>query len=243
MSLDRLEHLAGGYPRGDTLQLFSLARERTLRGELAISELAALAARLSPEYVLDIKNDAGADILLRNALSGGNSEGELGSPRELTPEQFHEHIRNTKYRYFQFLCVDRLNKRENIGGVQLQQGQRAELTENIEQSELELQIIDKNGSTNKLLQSKIKVHMGLAWEALELTPAQGSRGLGRAILSLSAGSLLRLAGVPIPVINAAMQGANVLGSRYSNLAAMADIARENADMIDALDVSLRSKEA
>ncbi len=235
MSLDQLEQLAERYPRGDTRRLFASARERALRSELAILELATVATNLNISNILNLQTGPSADSLLVEAFLRATDGMGLESLGEYNSAELQECLSTTKRHYFQALCVDRLNKGGSLGEVRLQLGQRAEFVKDPDESDWEIRIINQeDGSTDHVLSVKASGSMGLVWETIEPKPSRGSSGLAKAAMLPSARFLLMAVGVPVPVITPLVKGVGILVSRYDNLAAMGDITKQHADTLSTL---------
>lgn len=196
ITLERLERLAETYSGGDPRRLLAVARERIRRRELALLDLAALAAdltlndlvNLSPsafadaelpvdstgttalEANLDGSSVAGHDSLVMVAFSRANGGMNPEALNDMTPEQLEGVLANTKGHYFEALVVDRLNNGEALGEVRLEEGQTAVLADSPNQPDWDVRILNEDGTTDEVLQLKATESMGSISESLRENP-------------------------------------------------------------------------
>ncbi len=196
MTLERLERLTETYSRGDPHRLLTLARERIRRRESALLGLAALAAdltlndlvNLSPsasaeaelpadstgptalETDLDGSSVADHDSMVMVAFSRANGGMNPEALNDMTPEQLEGVLANTKGHYFEALVVDRLNNGEALGEVRLEEGQTAVLADSPNQPDWDVRILNEDGTTDEVLQLKATESMGSISESLREHP-------------------------------------------------------------------------
>ncbi len=196
MTLEHLERLAGSYSTRDPRHLLRLGWEWARQGEYALLGLAALAADLTLDDLINLRptvteagssltNDgvslleAGADdpnaisendSLLMEAFSRANGGMDPSALSDMTPEQLEGVLNNTRGHYFEALVVDRLNNGETLGEVRIEEGQIAELADNPNQPDWDVRIVNQDGTTDELLQLKATESMRPISQALRDNP-------------------------------------------------------------------------
>ena len=170
MSHEELEKLAATYPPQPREALLEFALERRKRQENEVLALAALAAELSMDSIINLGLEPDADPLLMRAIQLSGSNIEQGAFDGLTEGQIQGHLSNIKGKYFEVLVEDRLNAGETVGELKLLPGQVASLADSQNQAGWDLQIADENKDIAERIQLKATASMGYIKDALEKYP-------------------------------------------------------------------------
>ena len=170
MSHEELEKLAATYPLQPREALLEFALERRKRQENEVLALAALAAELSMDSIINLGLEPDADPLLMQAIQLSGSNIEQGAFDGLTEGQIQGHLSNIKGKYFEVLVEDRLNAGETVGELKLLPGQVASLADSQNQAGWDLQIADENKDIAERIQLKATASMGYIKDALEKYP-------------------------------------------------------------------------
>ena len=126
MAYEELKVLAESYPSQERDALIALGGEYQRRYELELLELAATAADVKLDDIVNAGLDPEADPQLADALDRlGYTDDALASLRGDTPEQLTVHISRIKGTYFEVLVKDRLNDGESVGGFKLALGKKS----------------------------------------------------------------------------------------------------------------------
>ena len=174
-SLTDLEALARQYPAAEQNQLYEIAAERAIKGERALLGLAALAADLSIDDILNAGLEPNLNPLLLKAISRKYDEEALQvmldrlRDMDLTSDAlvFDGDLGQIKGLLFEQLVEDRLNKGETLGELRLEEGQYARLAPKEDQEGWDLIIFNEDGTTHELLSLKATEAMRRIKEALE----------------------------------------------------------------------------
>lgn len=136
------------------------------RHNAAIADLAAEVSNLA----LNIKMNPLKlhDPLVMQAVLDTNPTFDFGNPP--SGMQLLGALNAAKGKYFEYLVVDRLNKGERVGNLQLPDGYRALLAESQIQPGWDVRIIDETGSIADYLQLKATDSLSYVKAALELYP-------------------------------------------------------------------------
>ena len=110
------------------------------------------------------------DPLVMEAFERATNGMDAETLSGLSNEQLEGVLGATKGHYFESLVVDRLNKGEQVGELQLDEGQTAVLAESQNQPDWDLQILNKDGTTDEVLQLKATESMRPVSEALRDNP-------------------------------------------------------------------------
>ena len=167
MGYEELRTLAESYPPQERDALFELAQEYRSRDEREVLEVAAIAADVSLDNVLNLglEPEANPQFLEAFRLQFPNSTLEdLGGQ---SPEQLQGWVNGVKGKYFEVLVRDRLNAGERLGELELQPGQTAHLAESSTQPGWDLRIENEDGSVDELLQLKATDSMSYVKGALD----------------------------------------------------------------------------
>ena len=158
--------LAASYPPHDKKALFDLAQAYRTRGEREVLEVAAIAADVALDDVLDFRRKPDADPLLREAFYRQYPNVDLESLAGASDERLDGLANGVKGKYFEMLVCDRLNAGERLGELRLDPGQTAHLAESSTQPGWDLRIENEDGSLDELLQLKATESMEYVKEAL-----------------------------------------------------------------------------
>ena len=176
MPYEEIEALAASYPPQPRGALLEFALERRKRQESEVLELAALAAELSVESIIDLDSrmnlglEPDLDPLLLKAVEASGSKFEQGFFSGLSAEQVNGYVSNIKGKYFEVLTVDRLNRGETVGELKLLPGQEAILAPQQNTPGWDFKIVNQDGEVSEYIQSKATKNMGYIKKALEEYP-------------------------------------------------------------------------
>ena len=170
MRCEELRTLAESYPSQEKYALFELAQIYRCRDEREVLEIAAIAADVSLDDVLNLGLEPDADPLFRNAFTRQYPNVDIESLVGSSDERLDGLANGVKGKYFEMLVCARLNAGERLGELQLQPGQTAHLAETSTQSGWDLRIENENGSLDEPLQLKATESMGYVKEALVKYP-------------------------------------------------------------------------
>ncbi len=170
MRYEELRTLAESYPPQEKEALFELAQRYRSRDEREVLEVAAIAADVSLDDVLNLGHEPDVDPLFRDAFNRQYPNVDIESLVNASDERLDGLANGVKGKYFEMLVRARLNAGERLGELQLQPGQTAHLAESSTQSGWDLRIENEDGSIDELLQLKATESMGYVNEALEKHP-------------------------------------------------------------------------
>ena len=166
MRSNELRALAASYPPQEKKALFDLAQAYRTRHEREILEVAAIAADVSLDDVMDLGRKPDADPLLRDAFYRQYPNVDLESLAGASEKQLDGLANGVKGKYFEMLVCDRLNAGERLGELRLEPGQTAHLAESSTQPGWDLRFENENGSLDEFVQLKATESMGYVKEAL-----------------------------------------------------------------------------
>ncbi len=170
MPYEEIEALAASYPPQLPSALLEFASERRMRQESEVLELAAAAAELSVDSIINLGLEPNPNSLLLEAVerSGSKIEHSFFKGFGDLPEQVRQgHLNNIKGKYFEILTVDKLNDGESVGEVgKLLPGHVAELADSQNQAGWDVQIKDEYGEPVRFLQAKATTYLGPVKDAL-----------------------------------------------------------------------------
>ena len=164
---ETLTNLAGEYPPQSRDALLALAEKIRIRNEREILELAALAADIGLDDMVNVGLEPDVNPQLMDAL---DTYPPIKEDLLATGELNQGQINNIKGKYFEALVEKRLNDGEALGELQLESGQTARLATSASQKGWDLEIIDENGESVELLQLKATESMSYVKNALENHP-------------------------------------------------------------------------
>ena len=170
MRYDELRTLAESYPPQEKDALFELAQRYRCKDEREVLEIAAIAADVSLDNVLNLGLEPDADTLFRDAFNRQYPNVDIESLVGASDERLNGLANGVKGKYFEMLVCARLNDGERLGELQLRPGQTAHLAETSTQSGWDLRIENEDGSIDELLQLKATESMGYVQEALVKHP-------------------------------------------------------------------------
>ena len=173
MSYEEIERIAASYSPQPREALLEFALERRKQQENEVLALAALAAELSMDSIINLGWEPDADPLLLKAVerSGVKIEPSFFEGFSDLPDSVSRGKLNAiKGLYFEVLVEDRLNAGETVGELKLLPGQVASLAASQNQAGWDLKIADENEDIVERIQLKATATMGHIKEALERYP-------------------------------------------------------------------------
>ena len=172
MEYEELTTLAASCPPRERDELFELAQKYRSRDEREVLEVAAIAADVSLDSVLNLGREPEQNSQLMEAfrLQYGNVFQDLDSLRGASEERLKGLANGVKGKYFEVLVRDRLKAGERLGELQLQPGQTARLAESSTQRGWDLRIENEDGSIDELLQLKATESMSYVKDAFDKYP-------------------------------------------------------------------------
>lgn len=170
MPYEEIKTLAASYPPQPRAALLEFALERRQRQESEVLELAALAAELSVDSIINLGLEPNVDPLLEKAIEMSGSQISPGFFKGLPKEELRGHVSNIKGKYFELLIADRLNAGETVGEIKLLPGQEAILAPQQNTPGWDLKITDKDGEVVEQIQIKATENMGSIERALTQHP-------------------------------------------------------------------------
>ena len=164
---EALTTLAEEYPPQSRDALLALAEKLRIRNEKEVLEMAALAADIGLDDMINLGLEPDINPQLMEALDAYPAIKEnLGATGELSQGQ----INNIKGKYFETLVRDQLNDGEALGELWLEPGQTARLAASASQKGWDLEIIDENGDPVEPLQLKATADMSYVKDTLKNHP-------------------------------------------------------------------------
>ena len=170
MGYDELTKLSESYPTQDRDAIPNLARQYSLRQEREILELAAFAADVGLDDVLNLGLEPEANPQFLDAFKLQYPNVSLDSLRDATEERLSGLANGAKGKYFEVLVAEKLNAGESVGGIQLGPGENAGLFESPIHPGSDLYIINDAGEIVEEIQLKATESLGYVKEALEKYP-------------------------------------------------------------------------
>ena len=170
MEYEELKTLAELYPPQKRESLMTLAQEYHSRDEQAILELAAIAADVSLDSVLNLGLEPEADPQFMEAFRLQYPKVDIESLSGASDERLNALANGAKGKYFEVLVRDRLNDGERLGELELESDQIASLAESPTQPGWDLRIENADGSIAEVLQLKATESMAYIKQALERYP-------------------------------------------------------------------------
>ena len=169
MAYEELKVLAASYPTQDKDALVELDRVYQRRYEMELLELAAIAADVKLDDVVNLGLEPEADPQLAEALDRlGYTDDALTSLRNETAEQLTGHTSFIKGTYFEIIVRDKLNSGETVGGIKLDSGTEVSLAERLDQPGHDLVVRDKvTGEVVDEIQLKATNSWDLVSESLD----------------------------------------------------------------------------
>ena len=170
MAYDRLKELAATYPAVERVALPELAAAYNRRYEREILDLAATAADVSADDVINLGLEPDADPQILQAFSLQYPNMGLESIVGATDDQLQGWANGVKGKYFEVLVAEKLNAGESIGDIQLAPGEVARIGEAANQPGWDIEIIDRDGNIVEQVQLKATEDISKIKEALEKYP-------------------------------------------------------------------------
>ena len=166
-----LRSLADQYPAADRAELADLARQYERRQQEEILDIAAVAADVSVDSILNLGLEPEINPQLEEAFRLQYPHVNPLSLSGASKERLEGLANGIKGKYFEVLVVDRLNRGESVGELTLGPGQIAEIAESPTQAGWDLQIVSTDdGSIIEELQLKATESMGYVKSALVRYP-------------------------------------------------------------------------
>ena len=169
MGYGELKTLAESYPPQTRASLMALAQEYRIHDEREILTLAAIAADVSLDSVLNLGLEPAAAPQFMEAFRLQYPNVDIDSLRGASEESLRGWAK-VKGKYFEVIVRDRLNAGESVGELQLQPGQVATLVESPTQPGIDLLIKNGDGSIDELLQLKASDSLGYVRRAFDKYP-------------------------------------------------------------------------
>ena len=166
MGYEKLRVLSESYPPQERDKLFELAQKYRSRDEREVLEVAAIAADVSLDSVVNLGLEPEADPLFREAFNRQYPNVDIESLIGASDDRLDGLANGAKGKYFEMLVRDRLNAGERLGELQLQPGQTARLAESSIQPGWDLRIENEDGTIDELLQLKATDSMSYVKKAL-----------------------------------------------------------------------------
>ena len=170
MAYEELKTLAESYPPQERDALFELVQEYRSRDEREVLEVAAIAADVSLDDVVDLGREPEANPQFLEAFGLQYPNETLESLRGASPEQLRGWVNGVKGKYFEVLVRDRLKAGERLGELQLEPEQTVELAPSPTQPGWDLRIENVDGSIDERLQLKATDSMSYVKKALDDYP-------------------------------------------------------------------------
>lgn len=169
--IDSLQQLTEHYPARDRSSLADLARHYENRSQLEILEIAAIAADVSANSILNLGLEPESDPLFMEAFRLQYSHVDQDSLVGASEDRLRGLANGIKGKYFEVLVRDRLNNGESLGELRLGPGQVARLADAPTQEGWDLEIVNvEDGSLVEQIQLKATTSMSYIKSALDKYP-------------------------------------------------------------------------
>ncbi len=169
MAYDELRALAHEYPSQPSDALRELAGQYNRKSEREILGIAATAADISLNEVVNIGLEPDPDPQVMAAINRLQEAGTIPADLRMIADgsiQFNA----IKGVYFEVLVRDELNLGRPVGDIALLPGQTAKLAESITQEGWDLQIVNEDGTVAEAIQLKASESFSYIKEALDKHP-------------------------------------------------------------------------
>ena len=166
MGYEELRVLSESYSPQERDTLFELAQKYRSRDEQEVLEVAAIAADVSLDRVVNLGLEPEANPLFREAFNRQYPNVDIESLVGASDERLRGLANGVKGKHFEMLVRDRLNAGERLGELQLQPGQTARIAESSTQPGWDLRIENEDGTIDEFLQLKATDSMGYVKRAL-----------------------------------------------------------------------------
>ena len=169
--IDSVQQLAEYYPARDRSSLADLASHYERKSQQEILEIAAIAADVSADSILNLGLEPESNPLIVEAFRlqypNVDQDGLVGS----SEERLSGLANGIKGKYFELLVRNRLNNGESLGELRLGPGQVARLADSPTQEGWDLGIFnEEDGSLVEQLQLKATTSMSYVKGALDKNP-------------------------------------------------------------------------
>ena len=169
MGYEELRNLAESYPPQGRDTLLGLARQHHSRHEREILELAATAADVGLDDIVNLGLEPDTNPL-REAFKQQYPNVSLDSLRGATEERLGGLANGVKGKLFEIMVAEKLNAGESVGGIRLGPGEKAHLFESSTHPGADLYIVNEAGETVEELQLKATDSISYVKGALEQYP-------------------------------------------------------------------------
>ncbi|MCH8863681.1 MAG: hypothetical protein IID51_14430, partial [Proteobacteria bacterium] len=167
---ESLRSLASGYPEADETDIADLARRYEHRQQQEILDIAAVAADVSVDSILNLGLEPESNPQLAEAFRLQYPHADPILPED-SIERLEGLSNGIKGKYFEVLVADRLNRGESLGELTLGAGQIAEIAESPTQAGWDLRIVSEgDGAVIDELQLKATESMSYVKSALVRYP-------------------------------------------------------------------------
>ena len=170
MSYERLQTLADSYPAQEKPELEYLATQYRARQEQEIFEIAAIAADVSVDSILNLGLEPDDDSQVWRAFSSQYPNVDRESLRGASEERLQGIANGIKGKLFEIKVVDRLNNGESVGELALGPGQFARLAESPTQEGWDVRLFNSDGSVADQIQNKATTSLSYIKRALVTLP-------------------------------------------------------------------------
>ena len=154
MSYERLQPLADSYPAQEKPELEYLATQYRARQEQEIFEIAAIAADVSVDSILNLGLEPDDHSQVWRAFSSQYPNVDRESLRGASEERLQGIANGIKGKLFEIKVVDRLNNGESVGELALGRGQFARPATSPTQEGWDVKFENADGSVAEQLQLK-----------------------------------------------------------------------------------------
>lgn len=169
--LKSLQELADSYEAKDGSDLFEVARQYQRRHEQELLDVAAIAADVTADSIVNLGLEPETNPLLMEAISRQYPNVDIEDIAGRSPESLQGFVNAVKGKYFELLAVERLNSGESLGELSLPSGTVARLADSPTQTGHDIEIVNEDdGSIVELLQLKATTSISYVREALEKYP-------------------------------------------------------------------------
>ena len=169
--IDSLHQLAEYYPTRDRSSLAELASQYEGRSQREILEIAAIAADVSADSILNLGLEPESNPLILEAFRLQYPNVDQESLVGASEERLNGLANGIKGKFFEVLVRDRLNDDKSLGELRLGPGQVARLADDPTQEGWDLEIVNvEDGSLVEQIQLKATTSMSKIKSALDKNP-------------------------------------------------------------------------
>ena len=170
MSYERLQTLADSYPAQEKPELENLATQYRATQEQEILRIAAIAADVSVDSILNLGLEPDEDLQAWRAFRLQYPNVDRASLQGASEERLEGIANGIKGKLFELEVIDHLNNGESVGGLALGLGQFARLAESPTQEGWDVEIFNADGSVAEQLQLKASETLSYIKSAFETYP-------------------------------------------------------------------------